>query len=359
MALHKSKDLTNKTVSLINKFQSGEIKPISTGIEHLDKTLSGGLLPGTIIGIVARSQHGKSYDLERIQRHILSENEDIVMCIGNYELNFFKILIRDICQRTGKTMEEVLFNSPSIEDLTKMKDICDVHRNENIYYQNEPVSPDVFFKDVKQVIDLHPDKKIVVTVDNLENILDTKNSQKSSQDAFLTQINILKDMHPFICFVILNQMNDNYILRKEDIKKQRPLESDIYGSSQLLKLCDVLYVKILPWRLGIQDKFMAFNEKSYEWLDEFKITDVGSKYCSFDPIGIAYYFYLKRRNADIKDIQDMFAERIFKKDETNFKIVSESKPKGIPRPVFENPVNFNTSALTKNQGVSFDTESPF
>ena len=325
MALYKSTDLTDKTAKLINKFQTGEIKPISTGIKHLDKVLMGGLLPGTIVGITARSQHGKSYDLERIQRHLLKENKnDIIIVNGNYELNFFKILVRDICQRTGKTMDEVLFNNPSIEELKELKNICNIHRNDNIYYQNEPVSPDTFFEDVKQIIEKYPNKKIVVTIDNLENILETKSSQKSSMDSFLTKINILKAMHQFICFIVLNQLNDNFILRKDNIKTQRPLESDVYGSGQLLKLCDVLYIKLLPWKAGIKDKFMVFGAGSYEWLEEFKKYDLNGNTANFDPLGVAYYFYLKRRNADIKDIQDVFAERIFKAEETNYKMESDA-----------------------------------
>ena len=336
MALYKSTELTNKTVKLISKFQSGEVKPISTGIEHLDKVLMGGLLPGTIVGIIARSQHGKSYDLERIQRHLLKTQKDVVVVNGNYELNFFKILVRDICQKTGKTMDEVLFNNPSIEELKQLSEICEVHRNDNVYYQNEPVSPDTFFNDIKTVIENHPDQKIVVTIDNLENILDSKGSQKSSIDAFLTQINVLKDMHPFIAFIILNQMNDNYILRKDNIKTQKPIESDIYSSGQLIKLCDVLYIKMLPWRLGIQEKFMVFGKDMYEWLEDFKLYAPNGNTASFQPLGVGYYFYLKRRNADIKDVQDVFAERIFKPEETNFKIqVAEEKAPQIEIPNFD------------------------
>lgn len=332
MALYKSTELTNRTVKTISQFQSGEIKPVSTGIDHLDKVLMGGLLPGTILGIVARSQHGKSFDLERIQRHLLKTQPDVVLVNGNYELNFFKILIRDICQRTGKTMDEVLFNQPTEEDLKKLLEICETHRNENIYYQNEPVSSDTFFQDIKTTIEKHPNQKIVVTIDNLENILETKGSQKSSIDAFLTQINVLKDMHPFICFIILNQMNDNYILRKDNIKTQRPVESDIYSSGQFYKLCDVVYIKMLPWRVGIQDNFMMFGKDSYEWLEDFKLYASNGKTASFDPVGVAYYFYLKRRNADVKDIQDVFAERIFKATDTNFKMSydKETTKKELP-----------------------------
>jgi len=51
MALRTSRELTNETVATIIKFQSGELKAISTGIEHLDYSLLGGLLPGTVLGL--------------------------------------------------------------------------------------------------------------------------------------------------------------------------------------------------------------------------------------------------------------------------------------------------------------------
>ena len=336
MALYQSTELTNNTVTLINKFQTGEIKPISVGIPHLDKVLMGGLLPSTILGIVARSQNGKSYDLERIQRHLLDTQDDVVIVNCNWELTFFKILVRDICQRTGKTMDEVLFNNPTEEELKKLGEICKSHRNENIYYQNEPVNAKQFAVDIDSIIQKYPDKKIVVSIDNLENVLDEKGSQKTAMDALLYEINRLKGLHPYICFIILNQMNDNYILRADNIKGQRPIESDVYGSGQLLKLCDVLYIKMLPWRLGIREKFMVFGKDSYDWLEDYKLYSDNGNTASFEPLGVSYYFYLKRRNADIKDIQDVFAERIFKSDELSNKYPTSKSPFTTTIPVFGN-----------------------
>lgn len=325
MALYKSTDLTNKTVKLIGDFQSGKVKPIPTGISHLDKACFGGLTPSLIVGINARSFSGKTFDLERIQSHIRENDPDVIMVNANWELNFFKILLRDIAQKTGKTQAEILYDNPSKEDLVQLGKICEVHRNDNIYYQNEPVSPEQFFEDVKTIIDKYPTKKIVVTVDNLENVLDTKNNQKSSIDSFLTQINRLKDMHWFISFIILNQLNDNILQRLDNPKLHKPKESDLYSSGQYYKLCDVLYIKVLPWRMHITDKFMVFGKDAYDWLDEFKI-DSGVNTCSFDPVGSAYYFYLKRRGSDIKDMQDVFAERIFK----NEKVASFSNTIDVP-----------------------------
>lgn len=356
MALYKSTDLTNKTIKLIGDFQSGKVRPITTGIEHLDKACGKGLTPSLIVGITARSFSGKTYDLERIQSHIRKNHPDVIQMHANWELNFFKILLRDISQKTGKSQAEILYDNPTTEDLVKLKEICDVHRNDNIYYQNEPTSADVFFEDVKKLIDMYPNERLLVTVDNIENILDSKNNQKSSIDAFLTTVNRLKDMHWFISFVILNQLNDNILMRIDNPKQHKPKESDIYSSGQYYKLCDVLYVKVLPWRLHIVDKFMVFAKQAYSWLEDFKLYG-STNTASFEPNGVAYYFYLKRRGSDVKDTQDVFAERIFKVEDTD-------KPtKSIQTPTFtsEKPPLFSTQQIEKLPPVkpNFSMENAF
>src|SRR5690606_41154962 len=88
MALYKSKDLTNKTVKLINDFQQGKITPITTGIDHLDKACLGGLTPSFILGIAARSFHGKTFDLEKIQKHVREKHPDVIQVNANWELSF-------------------------------------------------------------------------------------------------------------------------------------------------------------------------------------------------------------------------------------------------------------------------------
>ena len=352
--LYKSTDLTDKTVKLITDFQSGKVQPITTGIPHLDKACGRGLPPSLICGITARSFSGKPYDLERIQSHIRKEHPDVIQFHANWELNFFKILLRDITQKTGKTQAEILYDNPTTEDLLKLKEICDEHRNDNIYYENEPVTPEQFFEDVKEVIRLHPNERIVVTVDNLENVLDTKNNQKSSIDAFLTQVNRLKDMHWFISFIILNQLNDNILQRIDNPKQHKPKESDIYSSGQFYKLCDVLYVKVLPWRLHITEKFMVFAKEAYSWLEDFKIFGNGNT-ASFEPNGVAYYFYLKRRGSDIKDVQDIFAERIFK---VETKTEEKTTIPSFSAPVFD-ATPIKPATLKDAFGSSFENDPPF
>lgn len=356
MALYKSTELTNKTVKLITDFQSGRVQPITTGIEHLNKACGKGLTPSLIVGITARSYSGKTFDLERIQSHIRKNHPDVIQFHCNWELNFFKILLRDISIKTGKSQSDILYNSPTQDDLIELSKICDEHRNENIFYQNEPVSPDDFAVDLKELIKMFPNNRIIVTVDNLENILDVKNNQKASIDAFLTEINRLKDAHWFISFILLNQMNDNILSRIDNPKQHKPKESDLYSSGQFYKLCDVVYAKILPWRLHITDKFMVFNKDAYSWLEEFKLFGNGNT-AGFEPNGVAYYFYLKRRGSDIKDTQDIFAERIFKV-EPQQQTAIQTPTFSTSIPVFDQPADL--SAFSKSfDDLHSDTDCPF
>lgn len=357
MALRTGRVLTQETVDTIKKFQSGELKPISTGIPHLDDALLGGLTPGIVLGIVGRSSHGKSYDMERIQRHILKTQEEIVYVNCNWELSHFKLLLRDISQRTGESIDKILFETPTEDRQLKLESIFEDNRTDNVLYQNEPVNPEDFRIDIEKVILENPDKKIVVAIDNLENILISKGSQKESMDALLYQVNRLKNIHPYICFIVLNQMNQNYLLRMDNPKNQRPIDSDIYGSDQLYKLCDVLYVKLIPWKLGIHEKFMVFHKDMYDWLDEHKAYG-NANIASFDPYGRAFYFYLKLRAVkDEKNVQDLHIEQMFKKDSTDSRIERSSSPT-FTTPVFEAPVNLSAFEPSFNQ-LSEDKGSPF
>lgn len=349
--LKTSRDLTNESVKLIAKFKSGELKPIETGIGHLDNALLGGLLPGTVVGIVARSGHGKTYDAERISENILDNHTDIIYLHCNWEMSHFKLLVRDISHRTGENVKQVLFDPLTEDNTEKFKEICDIHRSDNVYYQNEPVSSITFTEDVHELIEKYPNMKIVATIDNLENVLRTSGSQKDCMDALLYEINVLKNKHSFISFIILNQMNQNYLLRMDNIKNQRPLESDVYGSDQLLKLCDVLYVKMIPWKLGLREKFMIFGENQYDWLEEHKLEGNGSTQ-SFDPFGRSFYFYLKNRiPEDEKNIQDLFIEQMFKRDETNY-----VEPKKPENPIFtqEPEPKFNAEKYNITPKEAFD-----
>lgn len=353
--LKTSRELTNETVTLISKFKSGELKPIPTGIEHLDEALLGGLLPGTVVGVVGRSGHGKSYDMERIQREILKDPE-IIFINANWELSHFKLLIRDISFRTKKSVKSVLFDPLTEESKEELGKICDIHRRDNVFYQNEPVTSDVFEEDILSQIKKFPNSKIVVAIDNLENILIDQGSQKQCMDRLLYKINILKNVHPFISFIVLNQMNREYVYDVQEIKKHRPHEGHIYGSDQFYKLCDVVYIKLIPSKLGIKDKFMIFGKNQYDWLDEHK-GEEGTNTVSFDPYGRAFYFYVKQRQPeDEKNIKDIFIEIMYTREEAG----DEEDKLPDEMPVFEKPTPIEPISLEEAFGKSdVPDDNPF
>lgn len=354
--LKKSKDLSKEGYELIKRFRAGEIKPLKTGIQHLDEQLMGGLLPSTVLGIVARSGHGKTYDLERIEKNIQREDKhnEVIFLKARWEMETFKLLLRDMSETTGKSVKSLLFE-PDKEGLdTEILDkVVEEHCGDNIYIQDSAVDADTFGVDVETLIKKYPNKKIVVSIDNLENILNSKGGQKASMDYLLSKVNFLKKSHPFISFIILNQLNQNILLRSDDIRKHRPLESDIYGSDQLLKLCDVVYVKLIPYKIGIHEKFMVFGEEMYPWLEDYKIPAITAT-TSFDPYGLAFYFYLKVRQPESqKDFKDVQVEVLFTKDGLNEAMGNNNKPKYKQAPTETKPILETPKVGLHNMGDIF------
>lgn len=331
MALRTGKEVTDEAVMTLARLQSGEIEPITTGTPHLDEALLGGLLPGTVLGIVARSMHGKTYELEKIDRHVKKTYpDDVVILQCAWELEVLKLITRDIAYQTKKSTKEVMFQPPEGADLEVFKKVCDSFRNENLYFQNEPVSSEEFEDDIMKLIDTYPDKRILVTIDNLENVLDTESSQKASMDRLLYTINILKKRHSFISFIILNQANNELTKRVGDPKAHKPMESDIYGTDQLLKLCDVVLFKVIPTKLGIFDKYMVFGKDRYHWLDEFKLPSGGST-TSFDPFGCVFFFYLKLRQVENeKDVRDLHITRMYTREDCGLRPVTHTTKPEFP-----------------------------
>lgn len=347
--------VANEAALQISDLQSGKVTPITTGISHLNVALMGGLLPGSVVTIAGYSYHGKSYELEKIQRHITQSYDDVIMLNAAWELEGFKIISRDLSFQMKKSVKDILFNKPVDEDLETFKKVFDGYRREGLFFQPEPVTSDQFEEDVMWLVEEFPEKRIVVCIDNLENILVDKGTQKDCMDKMLYRINVLKKRHKFISFIVLNQLNNDIIKRMDNLKGHRPVQSDLYGTGQLFKISDVVLIKVMPSRFGIDDKFMVFGKKMYRHLSEFVLPS-STKTTSFDPFGKAFYFYLKARESD-KDFQTIYATEMFSRKEMGMEEVEDN-----PLPVFDAPKIplveiFNTKAM-KAASNNFD-EKPF
>ncbi len=310
--LRTSRELIGETIEQIESFQNGLIRPISTQIPHLDYHLLGGFTPSTVLGICGLSGDGKTYLLEQINNNILNHHgEEIVLLQCLWELELFKIVVRDLAKSTKRSVREVLFQMPESSLKEKYMHVFERYRGDNMYFQTEPVDATVFADDIEELIARYPHKKIVITIDNLENILVTAETQKLAMDRLITTINKLKKKHPFIVFIILNQLNREMAERVGDPKNHFPREGDIYGSSALFKLCDVLVVKHLPYKRGLE-KYGVFSAERYKYIDSAYKHLTGGRTGSFHATGNVFYHYLKSRNIEeTYDKMDVFCESLF------------------------------------------------
>ena len=377
MAIKTGKQVTKVAIDKIKSFQSGELKPIVTRDPELNDMLLGGFLPATILGIVARSSHGKTFKLEEIQDDILELNDNVAMLQCNWELEVEKLIVRDVSHYTGRSAKSILLEEPDGQIKDAINRTYKKFARDNMYFQDEPVSPETFNTDVLQFLANNKDKRVIITIDNMENLLVGPKGQKATMDELLKNINILKKSHPFVAFIILNQANNDITKRTEDPRGHRPKSSDIYGSDALFKLCDVVLFKVIPYKLGIQEKFMVFGKDSYSWLEEHKLPGIGNTR-SFDPVGKSFDFYLKHRRIGEKNVPDVFVTQMFTREDIGMpepgevakapKLPSETGPPVVPPVIFVDDNNLNNSSA---KGVGFedgdnnnvnngdDTEVPF
>ncbi|MEX0595715.1 MAG: DnaB-like helicase C-terminal domain-containing protein, partial [Candidatus Paceibacterota bacterium] len=225
-----------------------------------------------------------------------------------------KIIVRALSKSTGQSVRQIYADKPSKEMLEKYKDVLTTFRKDNMLIQPTPVTYKEFAVDIREVIEEYPDKKIVVVIDNLENIRLTGNNQKLDMDMMMQEINLLKKEHPYIVFIVLNQLNRDLEDRIGDKRQQAPKQKDIYGTGALYKLCDIFIAINNPYKLGLEE-YMIFNpENRYLYIDKSfkKYARLGVKTTSFKTIGNIFYHVLKARGLEEEyDMKDLYVKSIF------------------------------------------------
>lgn len=312
--IREGKTGVEEVEQMLAKFHSGEIEFLKTGIDWLDDSLLGGISPSTIIGIAALSGHGKTYLLQQIESNIKEKYDDVVFVNCVWELTEFKLLTRELAKETNRSVRQVYSEKPTPELQARYDEILSKFKKPNCYVQPEPVDADTFFEDIKSIIKKHPNDKIIVSIDNLENVLLSQSkSQKMSMDLVLQRVNILAKLHKFISFVILNQLNNDFEDNMSNPANMFPTAKSVYGTRQLEKISDVLIIKVLPYRLGIS-KYGVFSKKRYKYIpDEYKYNmNSVAKTTNFLSDGMAYFHVVKARGLEEEfDAKNLYVEKIF------------------------------------------------
>lgn len=313
--LRKQAELTEEVIAKIKMFQSGEVTPIATHIPWLDDTMMGGLYPSDVLVIAALSGNGKTYLLEEIQRNIIenSKEDEYIFMQGQWEIESFKGIVRLLARESGNTPKEILLNKPTREDNIKYGKALAKLKQDNIYIQGEPVNVETFKKDVEGLIEKYPNKKLLISVDNLENILTEGVDQRVVLDSLMKVINILKKRHFYICFILLSQLNSNIESRTEPTT-MFPRASDLFSSGSTFKLADTVLVKHLPYKLNITD-YGLFPKDRYAYIKEDRdrfIKEGAGKNNKFIAKGNGFIHVLKARSVEeSEDRQDLFPIKIY------------------------------------------------
>jgi replicative DNA helicase len=309
MPIVSAKQKTDEAVKSIAKFQTGQIKPISTGFEWLDKHLLGGFLPSTIMTIGGLSNHGKTYLMQKLENYVLDTSEDVVLLRCNWESAVYKLLLRKITQKTNMKMSEVLFNLPEGKNLEDIREICKQERRDGLFYSEEPVTACQFGEEVATFLQENVDKKVMITIDHVGLV---KGREKSEIDALFEEMNKLKKMHPYVFFVPLMQLKRDLLDRVGNHPSEAPRQLDFYGSDQLFQLSDLVMAVYNPYKVGSVGKYMVFSKYGYEYVDMEFIVEGGGKYNHFKPEGNYFYHMLKSRDIeDMEGFEDVWVEKLF------------------------------------------------
>lgn len=341
--IKKSKDLVQEAKEKILKLQKGEEIPIITRYDHLNNNLLGGIYNGLIITIAALSGFGKTTILKHIEDDMFDKSlnpncEETVLLKCNYEMTVFNLLLRRLKEGLRKKMKSILTDKFSEIEEVNFEDIILKESNPNIYYIEKPLLPEEWYETVREFILEHQDKKsILISTDHL-GLTKDKGNKKQAMDEMLEYQNELKKEFSNVSFINLSQMNRELEMRT-DIKHMQPKASDLYNSSNIMFISDLVLIIHNPFKLGI-NKYMLFNPSRYPHLEEF-MYDSNRDYTNFDTKNAIMWHYIKLRQDD-KDPEEeadntLYIERLYHITKKQFdkeyeisKLVKNELPKYEP-----------------------------
>ena len=322
--IKRSVDLIKEASDKILSLQRGDEIAIKTRYNHLNENLLGGFYNGTIVTIAALSGFGKTTILKHIEDDMFNaglnpQHEEIVLLKCNYEMTVFNLLLRRVKESMKMKMKTILTREFSDVQQGNYEDIVLTESNPNIYYIEKPLSPLDWYNAVRAFIIEHADKRsIAITTDHLGLIKDNGN-KKQAMDEVLEYQNALKKEFANVFFINLSQMNRELETRT-DIKHMQPKSSDLYNSSNIMFISDLVLVIHNPFKLGIQ-KYMLFNPSRYPHLTDF-MYDPNRDYTNFETKNAIMWHYIKIRQDDSEPEEEkdntLYIERLYSSIKNQF-----------------------------------------
>ena len=325
----------------ILRIKKGEEKPIKTRYSHLNENLLGGIFSQIIITIAALSGFGKTTILKHIEDDMFDKTlnpncDNFVLLKFNYEMTAFNLLLRRLKESMKMPMKQILSDNKTFTNVEEavFNDTVKKESHPNIYCVQTPLSPKEWLVNTREFLKQHRDKeKVIVSIDHLGLIKDNGN-KKQAMDEMLEYENELKKEFSNVSFINLSQMNRELENRTGDPKSHAPKAADLYNSSNIQFVSDLVLVINNAYMLGI-DKYMFVQTKRYPHLQEFMIDSRRDK-TAFETKGNIFWHYIKIRQDDVyhEDDRDvrLQIETLYKKKkvENSLQMMVEKQPE-IPR----------------------------
>lgn len=313
--IKKWRDSVKEAVKEISLYQMGEKKPLITCFDHFNENALGGVMPGDVITIAGLSGHGKTYFLQEVEESILNLNEceNVAFLRFNLEMSVQKLFMRSVKQTTKRKMSDILLKQPEGEFREQYKEIYEKHRSRrDLFHIEDPTSPEDFYENCKYFLDtegMGKDKFCLITLDHIA-LIEGKDN-KEAIDETIRYINKLKMEYKNVTFIILTQLNRN-IENRTNPAELAPRASDIYQSSTMMFVSDIVIVVHNPYLLG-HKKYLVLSRDDHDYLEEFFTTEGDSKWVNLETQGMLYYHYVKLRTPDSEETKTIFGKRIIPK----------------------------------------------
>lgn len=315
MAIHRIKDKITQELILLKKYQTGKLKPVSTGRAHLDDTLTG-LLPGDIVVLAGASGAGKSFELQTLREQIMDvsrnpEAKDFIFLDYSFEMKLFNVVLRGLNKVTKKKKKDILLSEFSEDEKAICKRYIETLSDDRFYIEERALTGEMFEKQSREFLEEHKDKKnVFIAVDHMALFKNSRGDKKTTIDDVVEIVNSLKRDYKNVIFILLTQLNRSILARIADRDlNAMPNRADIFQSDTMFHIADYLIVVHNPFRLGINE-YLKVNPETYRYLEDFFITSDGlSKKVSFRTTGCIFFHVLKIREGDVV-FKDIYIEEI-------------------------------------------------
>jgi len=315
MAIQQTKTRIARERARLKAYQSGKIKIVHTGRQHLDATLSG-LLPGDIVVIGGASGSGKTFELQTIRENIMNPqiNEyahEYAFLDYSFEMKLFNLILRGLHKTLNKSKRKILLEEFSDFEKSLANRYIDTLMDDRFYIEEEPLTPEQFLTSASLFLSEHQDKKSVfVAVDHMALFKNNKDGKKATIDEVVEDINVLKKRFPNAIFILLTQLNRSILARIKDRDiNAMPNRGDVFQSDTMFHIADYLIVVHNPHRLGI-NQYLKVNPDHYPHLAEFFTDSEGvSEKVSFNTFGNIFFHVLKIREGEVV-FRDIYIEKI-------------------------------------------------